>query len=732
MAVLLLVLAPLAALLPLVAALRRGRAAADAWMVAATAGTFAGTLALAPAVVRSGRVEVEVHALLGQLRFALDGVGLVFALVASFVWLASTVYAGAYLRHDRRVARYHVASLVALSAMLGVLAAADLITLYLFFEWLGLIGYLFVVQVGGREAERAGLKYLVLTLLGGFALLAGVLLAHALGGTTVDAALPAPAGTAGLRATAAALLLVGFGVKAGVLGLHIWLPDAHTAAPAPASALLSGVIIKAGAYGVLRTLGWLYGDAAELPTWALAQGETLALVVLWLGVATALVGAAMALWQNHAKRLLAYSSVSQMGFVLIGLGAARALGPDGASGWAGALAHVANHALYKGLLFLALGAVIHACGVGDVRRLGGLWRRMPWTFAAVLIATAGIVGLPGSNGFASKSVIHHAIEHAAHHLADAGHGPAGLVTAERLFTLATVGTAAALAKLVIMTFLGRPRGATPRPATVAPWPMRAGMAGLAGAVLATSVWPHALAPVIAAGLREHGLPSAEVAAWLTAPRGQPRDVLVALGALAAGVAVHAVARRLRLYDHPPPAWASLDRIAVGAVVGGLAAARWAARQQEAWRTAMHDLAERERGAVATVHERSERRAAARARGAGSWRVLPSAVIAAIERVRAAGDRALVAIARLGRWLDRRLDRSHWLHERPTARVEDEGSRAAAAVARAVQDASSAERDRMVRAARWEIQRRSRDIGLAVGIVFLVWLLLLASLIAGAG
>lgn len=684
---LLLVLAPLAAILPLRLLARRGAHAMDLWMAATTAATFAGVVALAPAVVREGRIAVELPSLLGRMVFALDGLGLIIALVGSFVWFASTVHAGAYLRPDGPRLRYHVASLVALSALLGVVAAGDLLTLYVFFEWLGLVCWLFVVHEGGPAAHRAGVKYLTLTLLGGLALLAGVLMIHALGGGPLDAPLPATA-DGGARLGAAVLLLIGFGVKAGVLGLHIWLPDAHSAAPAPASALLSGVIVKAGVYGIVRTLGVLMGDAPGLGEAAARQGEALGLAVLWAGVATMLVGVAMALWQDHAKRLLAYSTISQVGFVLVGVGAARYLAADGAVGWTGGLAHLVNHALFKALLFLAVGAVIHAAGTADLRRLGGLARSMPWTFAFVLVATAGIVGLPASNGYASKSVLHHAIEHAAEH----GDAP-GLALAERLFVLASIGTAAALAKLVAMAFFGRPREV--RIVREASWRMRTAMATLAGAIVALGLRPQLAAAPIAAGLEALGMPTGEVAATLTGPLATVGDARLAVAALALGVALHLLAMRSGAYRLRVPAWLSLDALAVGAVVGGA--------------TALRRL----------EHERVPRRPVGEA-----LRRRLEALLAAAHRRWAASE------SRLGNLLaiwSRRLDRS--------ARLREPGDGvpwSARAIERSAGRLLEGDRDRWVRAARREIQRRSRDIGLALGAVILVWATLVVSLMVGRG
>jgi formate hydrogenlyase subunit 3/multisubunit Na+/H+ antiporter MnhD subunit len=680
----LLVLAPLVAIPPLLWMRRLGRGAAHAWMGLVTAGVFVATGALVPSVVRQGAIEASVPALLGRLTFRLDGLGLVVALAATLVWAAATIHAAGYLAREGQT-RYHVTSLIALSAMLGVVAAGDLLTLYLFFEWLGLIGYLFVIHERGRSAQRAGVKYLVLTLSGGLALLAGVLIVQALGGGALDVALPATPGREGLRAAAAVLLLCGFGVKAGVLGLHIWLPDAHSAAPAPASALLSGVIIKAGAYGIARTLGVVLGPAGASD----GLGGALAEAAIWIGLATAIAGAGMALWQSHAKRLLAYSSVSQIGFVLTGVGAARLLADAGADGWTGSLAHVMNHALFKGLLFLGVGAVVHAAGSGELRRLGGMARRMPWTFALVLVGTAGIVGLPGTNGYVSKSVLHHAVAHAAEH------GPAGpLAWAEPLFLLGAVGTAAALAKLVDRVFLGATH--VPAPRHGAGPAMLAGMALLAVPIVLLGVRPQFVAGPLSAALTALGLPADAVAPTLTHPLATASDAVTAFAILVAGAATYALLARSGALRRRVPTWLSLDRLATLAVLGTIHGTQRAARREAAWQRVLTEE---------------------------TWPRFRSAAERAAARGRALTDR-LSAAAR--RWADR-LDRSEHVADEPKP---PPGPGPVGSMARAAVAIEAEERDRLVRATRFRIQRRSRDVGFAVGVIVFVWLLLVLALAAG--
>lgn len=671
-----------------------------AWVSTAAVG---GVAALAPAVLEAGAVSATLPAALGALRFTLDGVGLVFAAVAAIAWAVASWYAVAYLAHDERAGRYHVAGPVVLSAMLGVVVAGDWITLYVFFEWLGLSAYLWVVHAGDPRAERAATKYLVLTLLGGFSVLVGVLILHGAGaGDLVAGAAADATGLGAWRGVAAVALVVGFGVKAGALGLHLWLPDAHTAAPAPASALLSGVMVKAGAYGILRALVAfrpLDGGGAEANL-----GATLALAVIVWGVATMLVGGVAALGQTHAKRLLAYSTVSQMGYVLVGIGSAAYLGAAGAIGWTGTFVHVAQHASAKGLLFLGIGAVVHAAGETDLRRLGGLARRMPWTAAAVLVGAAGIAGVPGGGGYVGKSIVHHALDYAREHAgADGVHRAFGLV--EPVFVLATVATAALLAKLVALAFFGRPGSDGARAAREVGPRWRAPMALLAAAVVGLGLAPTVVAPwALAAATALGAAPDAGLAgvrAYLAGPLAHGADLRAALGAIAAGMLLHALLRRLGAYERTVPAWLSLDRWASTAVAGALVRVRHAAR---AWDGALHTV------------DHWWRRGAAEGR-------------AALLRPRHALDeaprRAQRAIARGATWAAvrstaferfvKRLDATHWLRESPPDVAAGVG----------------ADRDRWVLATRRRIARYGRDLGLGIGVAFAMWFVLVVLVAFGA-
>ena len=195
------------------------------------------------------------------------------------------------------------------------------------------------------------------------------------------------------------LALFGFGVKAGLFPLHIWLPSAHANAPSHVSAILSGVAIKMGIYGIVRFSGWLPTPPAA--GWVVAA----------LGVVSAVLGVAFALGQHDLKRLLAYHSVENIGIILMGVGFAMVAAAHGQAAWgvlalAGGLLHVWNHGLFKALLFLGAGSVLHATGTREMSRLGGLWRAMPWTASLFALGAAAISGLPPLNGFVSEWLVY--------------------------------------------------------------------------------------------------------------------------------------------------------------------------------------------------------------------------------------------------------------------------------------------------------------------------------------
>jgi formate hydrogenlyase subunit 3/multisubunit Na+/H+ antiporter MnhD subunit len=432
-------------------------------------------------VLRGGRVEpvLLVPTLPGGTWSAgLDELSAWFLLLLCLVAAAATVFGVTYLapeRGHRGVASAHVTFAVFVAAMVGVFTARAAVLFLLAWEVMALSAYLLIVfEHEGAEVRRAGLLYFILTHVGTGALILMFLLwgraAPDLSFSSLAAAAPGLAWAGGFVLL---LALIGFGIKAGVVPVHFWLPGAHAAAPSHVSALLSGVMLKTGIYGLLRVLT-LVGAPPAWWGW----------VVLLLGLASAVLGVLWALAQHDLKLVLAYSSVENIGIILLGLG----LGTLGIAyhqpalallGFTGALLHSLNHALFKSLLFLGAGAVVRATGTREIDRLGGLARVMPRTAAAFLVGSLAIVGLPPLNGFVSEWITVLGALTAAQatgpvRFAGLGAAAVGLVGALALACFVRLGG---------VVFLGRRRSGDTVPHEDAPRGMGIGLGGLAAACL---------------------------------------------------------------------------------------------------------------------------------------------------------------------------------------------------------------------------------------------------------
>ncbi len=333
--------------------------------------------------------------------------------------------------HSSNHALFYVAFALSFLFTACVFASGDYLTLFLFFELLSLSSYLLVRYEGTPEAERAGILYLYMSLAGGLLLLGGIVLISWYAGSFEFWALHSLPDAAKL--TALVLLSAGFGVKAGLPGLNAWLPEAHPVAPSPASAVLSSVMIKVGAYGIIQT----FSIAGEFP-WR----KEAFLVLAFLGVCNIWWGGVRALREDNLKRILAFSSVSQMGYILVAVGAAGAFSysphagmvsaagvlgaageeasSTGSAGFAlamsGALYHIAGHSLFKACLFLVAGAALLSRASTSLKDLSGVARSSPWISLGTITATLAVTGFPGLAGFASKTLIHEALLEAVHEL----------------------------------------------------------------------------------------------------------------------------------------------------------------------------------------------------------------------------------------------------------------------------------------------------------------------------
>lgn len=350
------------------------------------------------------------------LTLCLDGFRALYCLIASFMWLAATLFLKEYFAEHEGRGRFGFFWLVTLGATVGVFLSADLYTAFLFFEILSFSSYVWVVHDRTKTALAAGETYLAVAVIGGLVMLMGLFLLYDMFGTLDISELSrrivslrafraapslegreSPVSMARLY-VAGGCLLFGFGAKAGAFPLHIWLPKAHPVAPAPASALLSGILTKAGVFGVIAVTASLF----------LYDGKWGAFLLL-IGTVTMVLGALLALFSVDIKRILACSSVSQIGFILVGLGVTVLLGTRNGIAARGTLLHMVNHSLFKLTLFLAAGAIYMRAHELNLNKVRGFGRKSPFLQAVFLCGALGICGIPFFSGYISKTLLHEAL-----------------------------------------------------------------------------------------------------------------------------------------------------------------------------------------------------------------------------------------------------------------------------------------------------------------------------------
>lgn len=371
---------------------RRSPRLAKAVYVGATAATFALTLPFYP-LAMDGRV-VRQH-LVGvvpgvSLAFRVDTFGFYFALLLAFMWVLATVYSLGYV-HSRE-SRYYCFLALNLSFCLGVAFSANMFTLFIFYELMSLFTYPLIIHEETEVARRAGLKYLVYSISAGAVILAALILQYFYGETlafTGQGTLSLANASKATLLTIFSIYMLGFGVKACIMPLHGWVPDAHPAAPSPASALLSGVILKVGIFGIFRVLFDVYGIK-------MLKQLGVSLPMLYVAGFTIIVGSLFAITQDDLKRRLAYSSVAQVSYIVFGF---MLLSREGITG---GLLHMAHHAFMKGTLFFCAGIIIHQTGKKMVSELEGVGSRLPLTMMAFTVAALGMMGTPLTCGFITK------------------------------------------------------------------------------------------------------------------------------------------------------------------------------------------------------------------------------------------------------------------------------------------------------------------------------------------
>ena len=356
---------------------------------------FAAAAYLMLRVYRGAEVSLTLGDLCGmRASFRADGFRSLYVCIASFMWFCTSLMSKRYFAHYHHRTRYYFFYFLTLGGVTGMLLSDDLFTAFIFFEIMSMASYPWVAHEETPAAMRAAATYLGIAIAGGMVTLMGMMMLYAKTGSLAFETLNTLAPTSYCY-VAGALILFGFLAKAGAFPLHIWLPKAHPVAPAPASALLSGLLTKAGIFGVLAV------------SFSIFRGSyTYGCVLLAIALITMLLGAVLGVFSTNLKRTLACSSMSQIGYILTGISASVLLGEEGALPAAGAFAHMVNHSLLKLTLFMTAGAIYMNAHSLDLNHLQGYGRKKPLIHMTYLFGALGLSGVPLFNGYISKTMIH--------------------------------------------------------------------------------------------------------------------------------------------------------------------------------------------------------------------------------------------------------------------------------------------------------------------------------------
>lgn len=374
------------------------------------------------------------------LYLRLDAFRMLFALLATIAWFLVTAYAIKYLERYERRNRYYLFHMLTYAGTMGMFLSDNLLNLFMFFELLSVTSYALIIHDEDQYSHEAGSLYIGMAIGGGLIQLLGLFILYGQVGTLnlpEIQSMPALSSTAWF---ACVLIILGYFVKASVFPFHIWLPKAHPAAPTPASALLSGVLIKTGVFGIIIVSEYILH--AEI---------FISVILVVLGLVNALVGGILALYQRNLKRIMAYSSMSQVGYIIATIGLTGLMGSKGGIAIFSSLYHIINHGFFKVLLFLAVGFIYRALHEVSLNNIRGYGKYQPLLLIVFFVGFAAVCGVPGTSGFVSKALMHDALVEAEHIV----HSPL-LVLIELLFTLASCITFAYAGKIFIEIFVKQP------------------------------------------------------------------------------------------------------------------------------------------------------------------------------------------------------------------------------------------------------------------------------------
>ena len=403
-----------------------------------TGGVFLIVILLYPYIGGKG-LEIEIPDIMGTgLFLKLDAFRYIFVFITALVWFLTTIYSSQYLIKYKKRNRYYVFFILTYASTMGIFLSDHMLNLFTFFEIMSITSYFLIIHDEDEYTRDAGRTYLTMAIAGGMILLMGLFLLYDYTGTLRISELPSETVNMGsVKYVIAALIIIGFGVKACMMPLHVWLPKAYSAAPAPATAVLAGILAKTGIFGIMITSLVIFGGDAEISR-----------VIFVLGLANMFWGGLLAIFQRNLKRILAYSSMSQLGYILMGVGLIGMLGDHNNIAIHGTLFHIVNHAIFKVLLFLGAGIIYMVLHELSINHIQGFGKHSHKLKAVFLVGVLSVAGVPGSSGFISKNLLHEALVEAGHIYEGAGMG-----IAEIVFIVSSSFTVVYLLKIFVAVFI---------------------------------------------------------------------------------------------------------------------------------------------------------------------------------------------------------------------------------------------------------------------------------------
>jgi len=384
-------------------------------------------------------MEVSIPYVMGTgMHLKLDMFRYVFVWLTAMVWFLTTLYSTQYLINYKNRNRYYLFFMLTLSSTMGIFISENFLNLFTFFEIMSFTSYALVINDEDDYSHNAGNTYIIMAVTGGLFLLMGLFLLYNYTQTLDIGDLRVLVGNLGdIKYLIVTLIIIGFGVKAGMVPLHVWLPKAYPSAPTPATVVLSAILAKTGIFGIILTIE------------VVMSGDfTISIIILVIGFLNMFLGGFLAMMQRNIKRILAYSSMSQIGYILVGIGLIGILKEHRTIAIYGTLYHVINHGIFKALLFMGTGTIYLVLNELSINKIGGFGIHKYVLKIIFFIGVLSVIGMPGFNGFTSKTLLHEALIEAQHM-----YGGIFFKICEFVFIISSSFTVAYLLKIFVAVFV---------------------------------------------------------------------------------------------------------------------------------------------------------------------------------------------------------------------------------------------------------------------------------------